>query len=54
MNHRRIWQAISYNRLYLDLSGVPEEDRFYIPLYTMFVSELENARYGRMEKGKSD
>jgi len=43
-------EAISYNRLYLDLSGVPEEDRFYIPLYTMFVSELENARYGRMEK----
>lgn len=36
-------EAISYNRLYLDLSGVPEEDRFYIPLYTMFVSELENA-----------
>lgn len=50
MNRRRIWKRSSYNRLYLDLSGVPEEDRFYIPLYTMFVSELENARYGRMEK----
>ena len=43
-------EVISYNRLYLDLSGIAEEDRFYIPLYTMFVSELENARYGRMEK----
>lgn len=43
-------EAISYNRLYLDLSNVPEDDRFYIPLYTMFVSELENARYGRLEK----
>lgn len=42
--------AISYNRLYLDLSGISDEDRFYIPLYTMFVSELENKRYGRMEK----
>ena len=43
-------EAVSCNRLYLDLSGVLEEDRFYIPLYTMFVSELENAKYGRMEK----
>ena len=42
--------SISYNRLYLDLSGITDEDRFYIPLYTMFVSELENAKYGRMEK----
>lgn len=41
---------ISYNRLYLDLSGIWDEDRFYIPLYTMFVSELENKKYGRMEK----
>lgn len=47
-------EAISYNRLYLDLSGVPEEDRFYIPLYTMFVSELENARVWQNGKGKSD
>ncbi len=43
-------EEISYNRLYFDLSDIKDEDRFYIPLYTMFVSELENKKYGRMEK----
>ena len=39
-----------HNRLYLDLKRRAGRGPFYIPLYTMFVSELENARYGRMEK----
>ena len=50
MNRRRIWKRSAITVYTWILSGVPEEDRFYIPLYTMFVSELENARYGRMEK----
>ena len=46
-------EAISYNRLYLDLSGVPEEDRFLHSFIYNVCSELENARYGRNGKRKN-
>lgn len=41
---------IMQTSVYLDTSGIPQEDLHYLSLYALLVSELDTAGYSRLEK----